>query len=138
MNYLIVIVLALLGRKDWLWFPLFCVVTAPTFIATIWPQARMLLRGQPVLVVDALGVSLGRERLGWDEIRVVEGPGSVRRRSADPRRPVRADLEWFDVVTVASGTERKGPRISVGKEHVGDLEGLAAWLQGVRDGQRAW
>ncbi|NIK60503.1 hypothetical protein BJY22_006220 [Kribbella shirazensis] len=75
---LVVIVLALLGRRDWLWLPLFCVVAAPSFIAQIWPQTRMLLFGQPILIVDTLGVSLGRNAL----------PGTRFRSSRDQARSV--------------------------------------------------
>jgi hypothetical protein len=126
------VVSAALGRQNWLWWPLFCVVSAPLFIAYVWTYARISLLGQPVLVVDKSGVSLGRKRLDWKDIKIVEGPNSLRLRPPDPRRPVDASREWFEFVTVAPATQRRTRQISVGKDHVRDLGGLAAWLDALQ------
>ncbi|MGY4771227.1 hypothetical protein ACXC9Q_30325 [Kribbella sp. CWNU-51] len=130
------VVAAALGTQNWLWWPLFCVVAAPAFIAYVWTYARISLLGQPVLVVDNIGVSLGRKRLGWEDIKIVKGPNSLRLRPSDPRRPVDASREWFGFVTVAPATQRRTRQISVGKDHVSDLESLAAWLDALRREQQ--
>ncbi|MFC5260800.1 hypothetical protein ACFPJ1_01665 [Kribbella qitaiheensis] len=126
------VVSAALGRQNWRWWPLFCLVAAPALIPLIWWYVRMALFGRPVLVVDKDGVSLGRERLTWENVKTVESPNSVRRRPPDPRRPVDASREWFGLVTVVPATQRRTRQISVGKDHVRDLEGLGAWLDALR------
>jgi hypothetical protein len=131
-----VIVSAALGRQNWLWWPLFCVVSAPVFLAFVCRYAWISLRGRPVLIVDKIGVSLGRKRLAWEDVKTIEGPNSLRRRPSDPRRPVDASREWFGFVTVAPATQRRTRQISVGKDHVRDLEGLAAWLDALRRAQQ--
>jgi len=126
------VVSAILGRQNWLWWPLFCLVASPVFIALIWTYARSSLLGRPVLVVDKIGVSLGRRRLAWEDVKTIESPNSLRRRPFDPRRPVDASREWFGYVTIAPATQRRTRQISVGKDHVRDLEGLAVWLDALR------
>jgi hypothetical protein len=131
------VVSAALGRQNWLWWPLFCLVAVPVFAGMVWWYFRMSLFGQPILVVDKMGVSLGRRRLAWEDVQIVESPSSLRRRPSDPRRPIDASREWFGLVTVAPTTQRRTRQISVGKDHVRDLEGLAAWLDALRTERQA-
>ena len=46
---------------------------------------RMALFSRPVLVVDKIGVSLGRKRLTWESVKTSESPNSLRR--CPRRRP---------------------------------------------------
>jgi hypothetical protein len=135
-NEIRAVVSATLGHQDWRWWPLFCLVAAPALIPLIWWHARMALFGRPVLVVDNDGVSLGRKRLNWETVKTVEGPNSARRSTLDPRRPVDASREWFGLVTVVPVMQHRRQPISVGKNHVRDLEGLAAWLEALRRQQQ--
>jgi hypothetical protein len=130
------VVSATLGRRDWLWWPLFCLVSVPLFTAVMWMYVRMSLFGQPVLVMDTIGLSLGRKRLAWQEITTIESPNSLRRRPSDPRQPVGASRGWFKYVTIIPATQSRKRQISVGKDYVRDLEGLAAWLDALRREQQ--
>jgi hypothetical protein len=120
------------GRQSWLWWPLFCLVAAPLLAPIVWINARTTLLGQPVLVVDSAGVSLGRKHLAWQEIQSIQSSGWRRRRPADPRRPVDATLEWFASFTIVPTTNRRKRRISVGNDQIKDLHGLASWLDEMR------
>jgi hypothetical protein len=66
------VVSAALGRQNWLWWPLFCLVAAPLLIPLIRVYVRMALFSRPVLVVDKIGVSLGRKRLTWESVKTIE------------------------------------------------------------------
>ena len=101
-----------------MWWPLFCVASTPIFIAVTWTYARMSHFRQPVLTVDKSGMSLGRKRLVWDDVKTIKSP-------------------WSGFVTVAPVAQRRRRQISVGKDHVRDLEGLAAWLEALRREQEA-
>ncbi|MEV4266292.1 hypothetical protein [Kribbella sp. NPDC049584] len=127
-NEVAAVVSAALGRQSWRWWPLFCVVAVPTVVPLVWMYARLSLSGRPILILDRSGVSLGRKRLAWDEITAIESPNSRRRRPSDPRRPVDASRGWFGFVTVVPAVDRLKRQISVGGDHVKDLEGLAIWL----------
>jgi hypothetical protein len=135
-NQVAAVVSAAIGRQNWLWWPLFCVASAPAFIGLVGANARMCVMGRPVLVLDNRGVSLGRKRLAWDDIATIEGPRSQRRRPVDPRRPVDASREWSDFVTIAPAKQRRRSQISVGRDYVRDLESLAAWLDALRRQQQ--
>jgi hypothetical protein len=50
------VVSAALGRQNWLWWPLFCLVAAPLLIPLTWVYVRMALFSRPVLVVDKIGM----------------------------------------------------------------------------------
>jgi hypothetical protein len=124
------IVAAARGVQPWGWWQLFCVVAAPVmaFLTTI--SVRPAITGQPVLVADGTGISLGKRHLLWREIASVEGAGRRRRRAA-PRRPV-AYFPGFESLTLASAADRSKRPLIVGTDYVKDLDGLAAWLEEVR------
>lgn len=111
------IVSAALGRQSWMWYPLFSVVSVPLFGAMVWMFARMCLLGRPVLVVDAVGVSLGRKRLAWNAIDTI---AKSRGR--------------YGFVTIAPARRRRMRQITVGRDHVQDVPSLAAWLDALRTG----
>lgn len=131
-NQLGAVVPAALGRQDWLWWPLIALLCTPVFVALVWTSARASLFGRPVLVVDSTGVSLGRRRLAWKDVKAVESPRSLRNRSSDPRKPVDASREWFALVAIVPTTHRRKRQILVGKDHVKDLEDLTTWLDTLR------
>jgi hypothetical protein len=136
-NQVATIVSAALGRQNWLWLPLLYALAVPVFVPLVWINARATLFGRPVLVVDGAGVSLGRNRLAWQEIQAFERPRFRRRRPYDPRRPVDGSLEWFASFTIVPITNRRKRQISVGNDHVKELGSLATWLETLRQAQSA-
>jgi hypothetical protein len=109
------VVSAALGRQNWLWWPLIALLCIPVFIALVWTNARASLFGRPVFVVDRTGVSLGRQRLAWEDVETVKPPGSLRNRPSDPRKPIDESRAWFDLVTIAPTTQHRKRQIVVGK-----------------------
>ncbi|WP_145804963.1 hypothetical protein [Kribbella amoyensis] len=131
------LVSVLAGRQGWLWFPVFALLSLPISALLTWTSGRACLAGQPVLVVDGTGVSLGRKHLAWQDIEAIEGPDRPSRQASDPRRPTDATRDWFASVTVVPTGSRRKQQIAVGNEYAKDINALASWLDAVHAAQLA-
>jgi hypothetical protein len=108
------VVSAVLGRSEWLWWPVFCAVLVPFAVLSCWQTARSLSTGRPVLVVDRTGVALGDEQLTWAEVTAISVPKA-------------RFLQGLQSIGVTAA----GHRLDITEEHVKELTVFGHWLEHV-------